>query len=772
MNADETIPFTGWQSTPLIGRGDEMAAIDERLRRDDVRLLTLTGMAGVGKTRLARGIVDKIRPDFEGSVFFVDLSPLSRPVQVLPAIARAFSVLETGPSPLPERLAQAIGARRALLVLDNCEHVLASMPELSVLIGACPHLKVLATSREILRLKWEWVFPVPPLDVPNLAPLPGLDALAQVPSIALFVKRAQAREAGFTLTDENSRPVAELCVRLDGLPLAIELAASHMSLMGPQALLTRLGGRLDLLVGGTRDAPARHQTLRAAVDWSYELLSVQEQLLFNSLSVFAAGWTAQAAEAVCAIERLPVSEILPLLGRLVDRSLVLTGRQAGEVTRYWLLETIREYSGERLRKSGDEEFFRRRHRDWFMDWAEQGEPNLWGPGLMQWLDQAEAEFGNIWVALEWSRTTPGEAAGGLRLFAALSRFWDIRDHASEGWLAASGLLPLATEPTVVRARTLMEATLLAQHRGDWASVQSMAGECLTFSRDLGDVLETSAALMALGGLAQATGDSLQATALFDEAVAMARAEAKHEPRALYMALFWVGQLACFEGDSHRAVGLLEESLELAKRQGDPSFVAIISAWLGRAVLGLGDIERATNVLREGLRRSRDLGYWEFCAICLDFLGQAAWARKERRSVKRLFGTASGIRTKIGVVRWFVDPDYDRTLAEVRVKLGDDALESAQTTVRELSIEEAIAWALSTGAPAPRQNGIATGPALLSARELEISGLVAAGLSNRRIAESLFVSQRTVDAHVRHILDKLGINSRAQMAAWFTANHPV
>jgi non-specific serine/threonine protein kinase len=770
MSAPENGSFVMRHPTQLIGREDDMAAIKERLLEDNVRLLTLTGVAGVGKTRLAIAVAEELQQTFT-KVIFVDLSPLTKPAQMLPTITRACDVQESGPGPLVELLARAIGSRHFLLVLDNCEHMLEAIPELSYMLSACPDLKVMATSRETLRLKWEWVFPIPPLQIPDLKRLPSLDGLAAIPAVTLFLQRARARDASFNLTEENARSVAELCVRLDGLPLAIELAASNVNLLRPKDLLDRLSESLNLPGGGARDAPARHQTLRAAIDWSYNLLNSQDQCLFRQLSVFSAGWTLPAAESVCIGEELKKNDVLPLLDRLVSRSLVLAIEQKSGGLRYRFLETIREYARERLQETGTEELLRRRHRDWFLEWAERGEPNLWGPGMPVWLEQLEAEYGNLRTALEWSRVTPEEAAGGLRLWAALSRFWDIRGYVSEGRSTADGLLPLATEHTVARARTLMEACLLAQHQGDWATVKTMAEECRTFALDLGDILDASAALMALGVLAQARDDSQGATALFDEAITLARSNVEQEPRALYMALFWLGQLTCVRGDNQRAETLLEEALTLARRQGDVSFDAVISTWLGRAVLGLGDVRRATDILIEGLHTCQKLGYWEWASFCLDFLGQAAWARQEHQHAICLFGTANEIRVQIGVIRWFEDPDYNRALAAARAEVGEDALLSAQATARNQSLEEMIAWVLSAGEPMARATELTTPsePSILSAREWEVAGLVANGLSNRRIAEKLVVSKRTVDAHVRHILGKLGFSSRSQLAAWFTTH---
>jgi predicted ATPase/DNA-binding CsgD family transcriptional regulator len=761
-------PLAGGQSTSLVGRAAELAAVTERLLRKDVRLITLTGPAGVGKTRLALAVMNEVRPAF-AQVIFIDLAPLSSSGQALPTVARSCGVLEGLPGPLPQRLAQAIGTRRLLLVLDNCEHVLEAMPELSVLLGTCPNLKILATSREALRLRWEWSFPVPPLQVPELKTLPDLDALAHVASVALFVQRAQAVDAGFALLPENARPVAELCIRLDGLPLAIELAATQAGALGPKTILERLSTRLTLADGGARDTPVRHRTLGAAIAWSYGLLTPKEKDLFRRLSVFSGSWTLRAATEICAGDGLDAKEVPPLLEHLVNSSLVVAERQPDDVLRYRFLETIHDYAREQLREAGGEQAIQRRRRDWFLAWAEQGEPNAWGPGMPDWLEEIDADYNNFWAALEWSRDTPGEAAAGLQLWAALARFFDLRGHITDGLPMAHELMRLAPERTPARAMTLLQVSTLTRNQGELERSRLLAEECLAIANELGEILYAAGALMTLGSLAQITGDAQRAETLFQQAVALARSHEEQEPRALYVGLYWLAVYYAMSGSNDRAVVAAEEALALARRQGDVSFIGTSLAVLGRALVGKGDIARAIPVLDKGIRVSQTLEYYELTAYLLDFLGRAAWARRESARAVRLYSAAAGLRTRIGVITWLPDPDYPTIVAEI----GEDAIRAAQATIQDLSPEDTVDWALGRLRLRPRpqvkDSDAADAPLVraLTSREMEVAELITEGLNNRQIAAKLFVSRRTVDAHIRNILGKLDLTARTQISAWFT-----
>jgi tetratricopeptide (TPR) repeat protein len=378
------------------------------------------------------------------------------------------------------------------------------------------------------------------------------------------------------------------------------------------------------MTGSTRDAPARHQTLRAAIDWSYDLLTPKEQCLFQRLSVFSAGWTLQTAEKVCAGDGLAETEIISLMRHLVDHSLVIASEQTGGEIRYRFLETLHKYAGERLQETGQEAYFLRRHLDWYMAWAEANEPNLWGPGMPVWLAQLDAEFGNIRGALQWSLTHPGGSASGMRLFAAIIRYIEIRGvFYSYGQNTATDFLALEPEHTVARVRTLVMSVTLARNHGDLAKARLLAEECLALARELDDALVTSSALTFLASLSQLENDPQRAIALYKEGVVLARSRAEREPRALYLTLFILGYCYCLQGAYQLAIPILEEALSITQRQGDPAFLSCILTALGLTMLGLDDIERAESLLLEALRISQTLDYTEVMAGVLDYLGQAA-----------------------------------------------------------------------------------------------------------------------------------------------------
>ena len=766
------LEFVGKQPTSLIGRQDDISAVKQKLSKHDVHLLTLIGMAGVGKTRLALAAAKEMKADFV-QIIFVDLAVIIETSEVLPAIARSCGVQESDPGLLQERLAQSIGARRILIVVDNCEHVLGAMSTLSYLLSSCLNLKILATSREILRLKWEWIFPVAPLPVPDIGSPPPLDSLASVPSVALFVQRAQARKPDFMLTLENAPSVAELCVRLDGLPLAIELAAAQTALLGPKDLLQLQSRRLYLPIGGSRDAPARQQTLHAAIDWSYDLLTHNEQLLFQRLSVFFDGWTLQTIEKICAGDGLEESEIILLMRHLVDHSLVIASEQTNGEVRYRFLETLHEYAQERLKETGKEVYFKGRHLDWYMVWAEKNEPNMWGPGMPVWLAQLDVEFGNIRGALQWSLLSPARSTSGIRLFAAVVRYVEVRGvYFTYGQNMAADFLAVAPEHTVARVRTLVMSVILARNHGNLAKALLLAEECLALARELDDYLAAASTLTFLASLSQLENDPQRAIALYKEGVLFARSLAEREPRALYITLFNLGYCYCAQGAYQTAISILEEAMLIVRRQGDPSFQSCILTALGLAMLGLGDIEHAESVLLEGLHISQKLDFTEVIVGLLNYLGQAAWQKRDEQRATRILGAAAVVCSRVGLINWNPDPGHIKIVKE----LGQEAILSVQKIVRDIPTKELVGWALGSEYPTvpsrAADNLQVSRPLLelLSPREREIAEKIAIGLSNHDIAAKLYVSVRTVDAHVRHIFNKLGLTSRTQIAVWFTSNH--
>jgi predicted ATPase/DNA-binding CsgD family transcriptional regulator len=776
------------QSTPLVGRAREVAAVRARLRDPAVRLVTLTGAGGTGKTRLAVEVAAGLADAFPDGVVFVDLAPLRDPDLAVATVGQALGLWDAGHRPLLDVLKGVLAGRALLLVLDNFEQILPAAPAVGELLGACPGLKALATSRSPLRLRWERVVAVDPLGLPDrarlgdparIAPAPAVALVVErAPAVALFVARARARRADFALTAQNARAVAEVCHRLEGLPLAIELAAARIALLPPQAMLARLvgapgapgpggpgGAALRLLVGGGRDQPARHQTMRGAVAWSHDLLSPDEQALFRRLAVFAGGWTLDAAQAVGDPGRALAPDVLDLVGSLVEKSLVCPEPAPGDEPRCRLLEPIREFAAEQLAASGELAAARAGHARYFLGLAEAAEGAYMGPDLAPWLDRLEAELDNLRAALEWCRDAEADRETGLRLGAALWLFWDVRGYQREGRArleAALAALPAADAAgrPAARAKALTMSGYLAMMQSDYAAGRPLAEAGAALAREGGDDAVVSRALEALAhGAIQELADEARTTALAQEALALARR--RGDVYSAASALFALGLLAWHRGDDARARALYEESVGLLRGIGSAFGLPFPLHNLGVLAWRRGEYVAALALEREALALRRDAGNKRGIALSLEGLAWLATSRRRPERAARLFGAAEALREAMGArLPPFRQDDHDRSLAAARAQLGAPAFAAAWAAGGELPLEAAIAEALAVDDPAAHAD------APLSARELEVAALIAQGLTNQEIADRLIIGRRTAETHAAHILGKLGLASRPQIAAWF------
>jgi predicted ATPase/DNA-binding CsgD family transcriptional regulator len=747
----------------FVGREKELAEVGRQLEGN--RLLTLTGSGGCGKTRLALATATDLVERFEDGVWLVELAPLVDPSLVPQAVASALGLREQpGRSPA-EALSRYLGSRNVMLVLDNCEHLVEACAALAeALLRFCPRLRVLATSREALDITGEVAWPVPPLSLPDVRRLSDVESLPRYESARLFLERAAAVRPAFALTEQNAQAVAQICYRLDGIPLAIELAAARVKVLSVEEISERLEDSFELLASGGRTAMPRQRTLHATMDWSHDLLPDEERTLFRRLSVFAGGFNLQAAQAVCSGDGLDRDRVPEVLWHLVDKSLMVAREQDGEA-RYRLLETVRQYGREKLDDPEEEAELGRRHASFYVVLAEEADQGLSGPEQERWLILLEAEHDNLRAALTWSLGEGGDISLGVRLAAALGGFWSTRGYLSEGrrWLeeTASRSGPKATQ---ARAKALNGAGWVAMLQDEYEAAGPLIEEGLTLNRELGDKEGIASSLVILGSAAMmGRRDDVPVVALLEEARKL-RPELEDQRTVARMVLL-ESMVMLEQNDRERMVALNEESLALFRERKYAYGVVMCLTNLGLVTLAEGDYEKATALLSEDLRLARDLNHKLYIQYCLTGLAGVDASQGRPVRAARLWGAAEGMSETYGGHIMLADRsiiDYEGRLATARSRLNEVAWTAAWGEGRAMGPDQAIEYALEQEqAPGPAEPEIYR--AELSAREVEVLRLVAQGMSNAEVAEKLFLSSRTVNWHLTSIYRKLGSHSRTEAA---------
>ncbi|HEU5102516.1 MAG TPA: LuxR C-terminal-related transcriptional regulator [Roseiflexaceae bacterium] len=782
--------------TLLIGREREVAAVCKALQDTAVRLLTLTGPGGIGKTRLALQVGTNLQAAFADGAIFVDLAPLVDPALVVTSIAQRLGVHGVGGQSLLGAMMHYLRDKHLLLLLDNFEQVAAAAPMVAELLTAAPQLKVLITSRVVLGVYGEHLVEVPPLSYATpehmLSGARGMQQLLTYPAIRLFIERARAMQAGFALTEDNATAVAAICQRLDGLPLGIELAAARIRLLSPRQLLGRLEQCLPLLTGGSSTLPARQRTLRATIDWSYNLLDAREQVLFRSLSVFVGGWSLEAAAAVCAVNSRERDVVEGLQG-LLDKHLVRNVQEVSGEPRYTILETIREYALEQLVASGELERLQRQHAEYFVTLAETAQTAMVAQLKERWWQRLDVEHANFQAVLAWSRAE-GAHELALRLAVALGHFWARCGRLSEGrawltsalagWQVSEASGSFTTAYRALRAKALNLLGLIAHWQGDLDAAQPWHEESLRLFQELGDRAGIVDQINMLGMLAESRGDHRRAQAYFNESLALARELG--DAILVSWCRFFQGTLAYTEGDTEWAGALWDESLSGFRAEEQLWGIANVLANLAMVALDQGEYRKASAQLVESLTLLRDLGErWQIVhtlEVCARLAAEQQLAWKDGQAgvlrAAQLFGAAETLRKELGApVLSFQRQSYERGIATLRAHLDDATRAAAWAEGQAMTLEQAIADALAlTQLPAEptsirlaerrsdRASIVPTSSstaqlASLTPRECEVLRWVAQGLSTAEVATHLHLSPLTVNVHLRAIYRKLHVTSR-------------
>jgi predicted ATPase/class 3 adenylate cyclase len=723
------------QPTPLVGREKEVSEVCDILRGEETRLLTLTGPGGTGKTRLALQAAADLLEDFPDGTFFAPLATLTQAELLLLAVAETLGVRETGEQPLDESLKDYLRERRMLLVLDNFEQVLGAAPAVTELLAGAPDLKVLATSRASLGLYGEHEFPVPPLTLPDLKRPPPFERLTQYEAVGLFVERARAVKPDFSITNESAPAVAEICVRLDGLPLAIELAAARIKMLPPRAMLQRLTSRLKLLTGGARDLPERQRTLRGTIEWSHALLDESEQLLFARLAVFSGGRTLQAIEAICdAGGDLPV-EAFDGISSLLDKSLLRQEEGPNGEPRFVMLETVHEFAREKLQESAEAEEIKRAHAEYFLTLGEEAHSELIGTNQLEWLERLEVEHDNMRAALSWALGGK-EVEVALRLGGALWWFWTVRGYYSEGrrWLEEALAMDGRGSPEV-RAMALAGAGSLAEEQGDLdrakqafeeglellahqakeaaseaklillaslgyealdreehGQAKQLFEERLALSRGMSNTWWLANSLSNLALVPHSLGDTERATELYEESMSLFREQG--DKYGLAHCLDSLAMLVYSQGDLVHAEKLAEEAVALLRELGAGGDAAMGLSNLGWIALLQDDLGRASDLYRESLSLSWESGLNPIAQSVLEGFACMAAARGERERAARLWGAAQALHETKGIPR---DEDFlaeaDTRISTVRSGMGEEGWEEAWRKGRTMTLDEAVSYAL-------------------------------------------------------------------------------